>query len=74
MGVPPTGAGAVRGATELLALHSKAQLPYISILADPTTGGVSASFATVGDVIIAEPEAGNVVVYTGPATVRARIG
>ncbi len=36
---------------------SDAKLPYISVLTDPTTGGVSASFATLGDVIIAEPGA-----------------
>ena len=40
-----------------LALHAQARLPYISVLTHPTTGGVSASFATVGDVIIAEPKA-----------------
>ena len=40
-----------------LALHSKAALPYISVLTHPTYGGVSASFATVGDVILAEPKA-----------------
>lgn len=51
-----------------LALHSEAQLPYISILTDPTTGGVSASFATVGDVIIAEPKA--MVGFAGPRVIR----
>jgi acetyl-CoA carboxylase carboxyl transferase subunit beta len=38
-----------------LARHSEAKLPYISVLTHPTTGGVTASFATLGDVIIAEP-------------------
>jgi acetyl-CoA carboxylase carboxyl transferase subunit beta len=36
---------------------AEAKLPYISVLTDPTTGGVSASFATLGDIIIAEPGA-----------------
>jgi acetyl-CoA carboxylase carboxyl transferase subunit beta len=40
-----------------LARLSKAGLPFISVLTDPTTGGVSASFATLGDVILAEPGA-----------------
>ncbi len=40
-----------------LAYHGRARLPYISILTDPTYAGVIASFATVGDLILAEPEA-----------------
>jgi acetyl-CoA carboxylase carboxyl transferase subunit beta len=40
-----------------LARHADKRLPFISILTNPTTGGVSASFATLGDVIIAEPKA-----------------
>jgi acetyl-CoA carboxylase carboxyl transferase subunit beta len=40
-----------------LAYHARARLPYISILTDPTYAGVIASFATVGDLILAEPEA-----------------
>ncbi len=40
-----------------LALHAEAKLPYFSVLTHPTTGGVSASFATIGDVILAEPKA-----------------
>jgi acetyl-CoA carboxylase carboxyl transferase subunit beta len=51
-----------------LALHAKAKLPYISVLTHPTTGGVSASFATVGDVIIAEPKA--MVGFAGPRVIR----
>jgi acetyl-CoA carboxylase carboxyl transferase subunit beta len=51
-----------------LALHAKARLPYISVLTHPTTGGVSASFATVGDVIIAEPRA--MVGFAGPRVIR----
>ena len=51
-----------------LALHAKARLPYISVLTHPTTGGVSASFATVGDVILAEPRA--MVGFAGPRVIR----
>lgn len=51
-----------------LALHSQARLPYISILTDPTTGGVSASFATVGDVNVAEPRA--MIGFAGPRVIR----
>jgi acetyl-CoA carboxylase carboxyl transferase subunit beta len=51
-----------------LALHGKAGLPYLSILTHPTTGGVSASFATVGDVIIAEPKA--MVGFAGPRVIK----
>jgi acetyl-CoA carboxylase carboxyl transferase subunit beta len=51
-----------------LALHAQARLPYISVLTHPTTGGVSASFATVGDVIIAEPKA--MIGFAGPRVIR----
>ncbi len=51
-----------------LALHAQARLPYISILTHPTTGGVSASFATVGDVIIAEPKA--MIGFAGPRVIK----
>jgi len=40
-----------------LAYHARQRLPYISVLTDPTYAGVIASFATVGDLILAEPEA-----------------
>lgn len=50
-----------------LALHGKAGLPYISILTNPTTGGVTASFATLGDIIMAEPDA--LVAFAGPRVV-----
>ncbi len=40
-----------------LARHAQARLPYVSVLTHPTTGGVSASFATVGDINLAEPKA-----------------
>ena len=47
------------------------QLPYISILADPTTGGVSASFAFLGDVILAEP--GALIGFAGPRVIEQTI-
>jgi acetyl-CoA carboxylase carboxyl transferase subunit beta len=46
-------------------------LPYISIMADPTTGGVSASFATLGDINIAEP--GALVGFAGPRVIEQTI-
>ena len=51
-----------------LALHSKANLPYISVLTHPTTGGVTASFATLGDIIIAEPKC--MIGFAGPRVVK----
>jgi acetyl-CoA carboxylase carboxyl transferase subunit beta len=51
-----------------LARHAKARLPYLSILTHPTTGGVSASFATIGDIILAEPKA--MVGFAGPRVIR----
>jgi len=51
-----------------LALHAQARLPYISVLTHPTTGGVSASFATVGDINIAEPKA--MIGFAGPRVIR----
>ncbi|MBI5716740.1 MAG: acetyl-CoA carboxylase carboxyltransferase subunit beta [Burkholderiales bacterium] len=50
-----------------LTLLAKARLPYISVLTDPTMGGVSASFAFVGDVVIAEPKA--LVGFAGPRVI-----
>lgn len=51
-----------------LALHAQARLPYISVMTHPTTGGVSASFATVGDVNLAEPKA--MIGFAGPRVIR----
>jgi acetyl-CoA carboxylase carboxyl transferase subunit beta len=51
-----------------LARHSAARLPYISVLTHPTTGGVTASFATLGDVIIAEPKC--MIGFAGPRVVK----
>lgn len=55
-----------------LALLSRAGIPYISILTNPTTGGVTASFAMLGDVNIAEPEA--LIGFAGPRVIRETIG
>ncbi|MCS7008727.1 MAG: acetyl-CoA carboxylase carboxyl transferase subunit beta, partial [Chthoniobacterales bacterium] len=51
-----------------LALHSQARLPYISVLTNPTMAGVMASYATLGDVILAEP--GAMVGFAGPRVIR----
>jgi acetyl-CoA carboxylase carboxyl transferase subunit beta len=51
-----------------LARHAAARLPYFSVMTHPTTGGVSASFATVGDVNLAEPKA--MIGFAGPRVIR----
>jgi acetyl-CoA carboxylase carboxyl transferase subunit beta len=51
-----------------LAYHAKNKLPYISVLTDPTTAGVMASFASVGDLIIAEP--GAMIGFAGPRVIK----
>ncbi len=51
-----------------LGRHSEAGLPYLSILTHPTTGGVTASFATLGDVILAEPKC--MIGFAGPRVVK----
>jgi acetyl-CoA carboxylase carboxyl transferase subunit beta len=55
-----------------LALLSEARIPYISLMTDPTTGGVTASFAMLGDFNIAEPEA--LIGFAGPRVIRETIG
>ena len=55
-----------------LALLSEAKIPFISVLTDPTTGGVTASFAMLGDFNIAEPEA--LIGFAGPRIIRETIG
>ena len=55
-----------------LALLSEAQIPYISLLTDPTTGGVTASYAMLGDFNIAEP--GALIGFAGPRVIRETIG
>lgn len=54
-----------------LTLLSKEKLPFISVLADPTMGGVSASLATLGDIIIAEPKA--LMGFAGPRVIEQTI-
>src|SRR5256885_8270284 len=51
-----------------LAYHAKAKLPYISVLTHPTTAGVMASYASVGDLILAEPEA--MIGFAGPRVIK----
>jgi len=51
-----------------LAYHARARLPYISVLTHPTTAGVMASYASVGDLIIAEP--GAMVGFAGPRVIK----
>ncbi len=51
---------------------SEAGLPFISVLTDPTMGGVSASFAMLGDVIIAEPKA--LIGFAGPRVIEQTVG
>jgi acetyl-CoA carboxylase carboxyl transferase subunit beta len=54
-----------------LARLDRARLPYISILTDPTTGGVTASFAMLGDLNIAEPKA--LIGFAGPRVIEQTI-
>lgn len=55
----------------LAKLH-EAGIPYISVLTNPTTGGVTASFASLGDIIIAEPNA--LICFAGPRVIEQTIG
>ena len=55
-----------------LALLAEAKIPYISLMTDPTTGGVSASYAMLGDFNVAEPNA--LIGFAGPRVVRETIG
>jgi acetyl-CoA carboxylase carboxyl transferase subunit beta len=55
-----------------LALLSREKVPYISLMTDPTTGGVSASFAMLGDFNIAEP--GALIGFAGPRVIKETIG
>jgi len=54
-----------------LALLAKARIPYISLLTDPTTGGVTASYAMLGDINIAEP--GALIGFAGPRVIKETI-
>ena len=54
-----------------LALYDEAGGLFISVLTDPTMGGVAASFASLGDIILAEPKA--LIGFAGPRTIKATI-
>lgn len=56
----------------LLAILHQKQIPYISVLTNPTTAGVMASYASLGDVIIAEPQA--LLGFAGPRVIQQTIG
>ncbi|MXV15861.1 acetyl-CoA carboxylase, carboxyltransferase subunit beta [Hufsiella ginkgonis] len=55
----------------MLALLSRAKIPYISLLTDPTTGGVTASYAMLGDITISEP--GALIGFAGPRVIKETI-
>ena len=55
-----------------LARFSEKGLLYISVFTDPTTGGVTASFASLGDIILAEP--GALIGFAGPRVIQQTIG
>src|ERR1700704_4738113 len=57
--------------TAMISLLREQGLPFISVLTDPTTGGVTASFAMLGDVILAEPKA--LVGFAGPRVIEQTI-
>lgn len=57
--------------TAMIAKLAEARLPFISVLTDPTTGGVSASFAFMGDVVIAEPKA--LIGFAGPRVIEQTV-
>ncbi len=56
----------------MLAKMSGEKVPYVSVLTNPTTGGVTASFASLGDIIIAEPRA--LIGFAGPRVIKQTIG
>jgi acetyl-CoA carboxylase carboxyl transferase subunit beta len=58
--------------TEALTKLDEAGLLYISVLTDPTYGGVTASFAMLGDIILAEP--GAMIGFAGPRVIKQTIG
>jgi len=57
--------------TVALEALSERRLPFISVLSDPTTGGVTASFATLGDLVVAEP--GALICFAGPRVIQQTI-
>src|SRR4028118_1571516 len=59
-------------ASAILSQLGERRIPYISILTNPTTGGVSASYAMLGDAIISEP--GAVIGFAGPRVIKQTLG
>jgi acetyl-CoA carboxylase carboxyl transferase subunit beta len=59
-------------ASAVLSQLAERRIPYISVLSNPTTGGVSASYAMLGDAIIAEP--GAVIGFAGPRVIKQTLG
>src|SRR6476660_9726359 len=59
-------------AAAILSQLAERRIPYVSILTNPTTGGVSASYAMLGDAILAEP--GAVIGFAGPRVIKQTIG
>jgi acetyl-CoA carboxylase carboxyl transferase subunit beta len=57
--------------TAMIAKLAEARLPFVSVLCDPTMGGVSASFAFMGDVVIAEPKA--LIGFAGPRVIEQTV-
>jgi acetyl-CoA carboxylase carboxyl transferase subunit beta len=57
--------------TAVVAQLAEARLPFVTVLTDPTTGGVSASFAFIGDVVIAEPKA--LIGFAGPRVIEQTV-
>jgi acetyl-CoA carboxylase carboxyl transferase subunit beta len=57
--------------TAMIAKLAEARLPFVSVLTDPTMGGVSASFAFMGDVVIAEPKA--LIGFAGPRVIEQTV-
>lgn len=57
--------------TSMIQKLAEAKLPFISVLTDPTMGGVSASFAFMGDVVIAEPKA--LIGFAGPRVIEQTV-
>jgi acetyl-CoA carboxylase carboxyl transferase subunit beta len=55
-----------------LAKLGEAKVPFISVVTNPTTGGVTASFASLGDIILAEPNA--LICFAGPRVIEQTIG
>lgn len=58
--------------TAMLARLAEKKLPFVSVLTDPTSGGISASFCFLGDLVIAEPKA--LIAFTGARVIKSTLG